>query len=88
METVLPVKVSFYFCFQFSEVDIYSLILVPYSNIDELWITRLQHIVQMVTTRMNAVNVKKMSTTRVGPGVLMATIKLQMEIAKVLETRL
>ena len=84
----MPVKVSFSFCFQFLEVDIYSLILVPSSNIDELWITRLQHIVQMVTTSMNAVNVKKLFTIRLGPGVLMAAIKLQMEIAKVLETRL
>jgi len=32
----------------------------------------------MVTTRRKAVNVKKLLTIRVGPGVLMATIEVQM----------
>jgi hypothetical protein len=58
------------------------------NNTDGLWIRRLQHAVQMVTTRMKALNVKKSLTTRVNPDALMGIIEVQAGIANVLETRL
>jgi hypothetical protein len=80
--TVSPVKVSFYFLFPiFGGRYLCTDSRCILNNTDGLWITRLQHAVQMVTTSMKALNVKKFLTIRVGPGVLMANIEVQMGIA-------